>query len=284
MAAAATPFVTAFSGLPGRPQPNFSAIEAPTGGRIGVAALDMASGRTISHRGDERFAMCSTFKWLLAALVLNRVDLDEERLARRIIFTRDDLVTYSPVTEPHASQGGMTIGELCKATVSRSDNTAANFLIESLGGPSGFTARVRAFGDATTRLDRIEPQLNENAPGDPRDTSTPLSMLGLMRDFLFGSHLTEQSRTLLRDWMIETNTGLDRLRAGFPPNWIAGDKTGTSSNDANNDVAFAMPPTTEPTGWGPVIVVSFTNAPNPATRKANAVHASVASEVIRVFS
>lgn len=297
MLAAAAPLLQAGTLLPGQDSaqagpdiaapisaaPDFAAIEARTGGRIGVAALDLGTGQTVSHRGDERFAMCSTFKWLLAGLVLQRVERGEEDLERRIEYTAEDLVFHSPVTQNHTGPGGMTIGELCSATIRTSDNTAANLLIASLGGPDGFTERVRAAGDTVTRLDRLEPALNQNAPGDPRDTSSPLAMLGLMRLFLFGDALNDTNRRRLQDWMIAANTGLDRLRAGLPEGWIAGDKTGTSNNNANNDVAFAIPPQDAPAGPGPLLLVSFIDAPDPATPETNAIHRSVAEEAVRTF-
>jgi beta-lactamase class A len=260
------------------------AIEAGTGGRIGVAALNLATGRALFHRGDERFAMCSTFKWLLAGLILNRVERGEEDLQRRIEYTADELATYSPVTERHAGRGGMTIDELCAATIGRSDNTAANLLLASLGGPAGFTERVRRFGDNVTRLDRLEPALNENAPGDPRDTTNPLAMIGLMEHFLFGDALRPDSRNRLRNWMIAADTGLTRLRAGLPDGWTAGDKTGTSNTGVNNDVAFAMPPENGPdAGRGPVLIVSFIDAPDPFSPQVNAAHRAVAESVIQAL-
>ncbi|MEO0883668.1 MAG: class A beta-lactamase [Pseudomonadota bacterium] len=260
--------------------PEFSLLEGDYEGRLGIAAMDLTSGRTLAHRADERFAFCSSFKWLLGALILARVDADEEDLGRLLRIAPDDLVFYSPVTEPRLGES-MSIGELCKATITTSDNTAANLLITELGGPSGFTAALRSFGDAVTRLDRYETELNENAPGDPRDTTTPNAMLGLMRQFLFGEALSVPSQTLLRQWMIDARTGRQRLRAGLPQDWIAGDKTGTSINDQSNDVAFAIPPTGAEIG--PVLIVSFANVPNPLEQATNAVHASVARAVMEGF-
>ena len=75
--------LAAAAGLDARaaaPDAPFATIESIVGGRLGVAALDTASGARIAYRTDERFAMCSTFKWLLVAAVLARVghgrDLD----------------------------------------------------------------------------------------------------------------------------------------------------------------------------------------------------------------
>ncbi len=288
--AAAAPALTGCAFGAGRVRPDFAAIEAQTGGRIGVAASNLATDVTVSHRPDERFAMCSTFKWLLAAQILERVDRGEETLSRRITFARKDLVSYSPVTENFVGGEGMTVDALCAAAVITSDNTAANLLIDALDGPAGFTAGLRAAGDVVTRLDRMEPALNHGSPDDPRDTSSPLAMMGLMRRYLFKDRLSEPSRTQLRLWMIEARTGLKRLRAGLPEGWTVGDKTGTwpgganNPNGANNDVAFAIPPGSRTTKQGPLIIVSFTNAPNSMSASADAVHAAVAREVVRVLT
>lgn len=259
----------------------FGALERSTGAEIGLAAIDTRSGRTISHRGDQRFAMCSTFKWLLGGILLQRADRGLEDMARRLTFNQSDLVYHSPVTRDHLGEAGMSIAELCEATIQTSDNTAANLLLAELGGPSGFTDLVRESGDPATRLDRLEPFLNENAPGDIRDTTTPVAMATLMQDYLFGSALSDQSRELLRAWMIGANTGLDRLRAGFPQGWTGGDKTGTSSNRANNDVAFAIPPVGS--GAAPIIIVSLTNVAEPISVDANALHARIARKVFDVL-
>ncbi len=153
-------------------------LERRNGGRLGVAALDTASDRRTGHRLDELFPLCSTFKFLAAALVLARVDRGEEKLDRRIVYSGKDLITYSPVTKEHVGPGGMTLAEICEAAVTLSDNTAGNLMLASFGGPSGFTSYMRSLGDGITRLDRIETELNEATPGDPRDTTSPAAMLG----------------------------------------------------------------------------------------------------------
>lgn len=151
-------------------------IEASVGGRLGVALLDMATGRQGAHRGDERFPLCSTFKLVLAAHVLRRVDQGQERLDRRITYGKSDLMEYSPATERHVGGDGMTVEQLCEAAVTLSDNTAANLLLGTQGGPLGLTAWLRSLGDSQTRLDRMEPALNDVPPGEVRDTTTPRAM------------------------------------------------------------------------------------------------------------
>jgi beta-lactamase class A len=189
--------------------------------------------------------MCSTFKFLAAAYVLTRVDRGEERLDRRITFTAADLVTYSPVTETRVGQG-MTVAELCDAAITLSDNTAGNLLLQSFGGPAGLTTYARSIGDVVTRLDRIEPTLNEATPGDPRDTTTASAMLSNLQRIVLGNSLSAASRARIAEWLRANRTGDARLRAGFPKAWRIGDKTGSGEHGATNDIAVAWPPRRAP--------------------------------------
>ena len=257
----------------------FIDIEAALGGRAGIAAKNLATGEVLSNRGDERFAFCSTFKWLLGALILAKVDAGTESLATELPFGPDDIISHSPVLAPLVERGTMSLGDLCAATIITSDNAAANLLITHLGGPEGFTAQLRAFGDEVTRLDRMELELNEAAAGDPRDTSSPLAMLATMERFLFGDLLTPESREILRTWMMDATTGFARLRAGIPEGWLVGDKTGTNVTNMNNNLAFALPPEGASENAGPILIVSYLDAPDPFSAERNAVHAEIARRV-----
>jgi beta-lactamase class A len=227
-------------------------LERRVGGRLGVAALDTASGREVGHRGEERFPLCSTFKFLAAALVLARVDRGLERLDRRVIYSDKDLVTYSPVTKDHVGPGGLSMAEICEAAVTLSDNTAGNLMLASFGGPPGLTAYARTLGDVLTRLDRIETELNEATPGDPRDTTTPNAMLGDMQRLLVGDALSVDSRRQLAGWLLASKTGAKRVRAGLPSDWRVGDKTASGNNGTANDIAIAWPP-----GRAPILVAVY---------------------------
>ena len=224
---------------------DWSAIEAASGGRLGVAVL-RGDGRIDGHRLDERFPMCSTFKWLATANVLARVDRGEERLDRRVRFGREVLLAHSPVTTPHAGTAdGMTIAELCDAAITESDNAAANLLLARLGGPAGVTRFVRTLGDDATRLDRTEPTLNASRPGDPRDTTTPRAMAASMRRAVLGDALAPASRAQLARWLEATKTNGRRLGAAVPPGWRLGSKTGTGAHGSTNDVGVFWPPSGE---------------------------------------
>ncbi|MBC6981890.1 class A beta-lactamase [Caulobacter sp. 17J80-11] len=231
--------------------PRIAEIEARVGGRLGVAALDLQNGRRFAHRGDERFPMCSTFKFLLASQVLARVDRGEEGLDRRVPVTAADIVSWSPATKERVG-ADMSVEELCAAAVSQSDNAAANLMLGFSGGPAALTAFARSLGDEVTRLDRTEPGLNMGRPGDPRDTTSPQAMLKSMGAIVLGPTLTEASRTRLTGWMKATTTGQHRLRAGLPSAWTIGDKTGTGERGTANDIAVAWPPS-----GGPVLITAY---------------------------
>jgi beta-lactamase class A len=233
-----------------------AALERRAGGRLGVCVLDTASGRVVGQRLDERFAMCSTFKLPLAAVVLREAEQGRLRLDERLAYGERDLVSNAPVTRAHVADGSMTIEALAEAAQTTSDNTAANLLLRKLGGPAGFTALLRASGDRATRLDREEPVLNVVLPGDVHDTTTPREMASSVARFLAGGLLGPTSREKLIAWMVATTTGTKRIRAGLPQGWKAGDKTGTAMADAMtdkyNDVAIAWPP-----GRTPMIVAVY---------------------------
>jgi beta-lactamase class A len=227
-------------------------IEARVRGRVGVFALDTGSGRELGHRADERFPMCSTFKWTLAAAILARVDRGALSLDERVPFGEKDLQEHAPAARAHLAEGAMTIGELARVGITVSDNTAANLLLAKIGGPAGLTAFLRSCGDPLTRLDRDEPSLNENAPGDVRDTTTPRAMVGLLRAIVLGDALAPSSRERLLGWMRACETGANRLRAGLPADWSLAHKTGSGGHGTINDVGVAFPP-----GRAPILVAAY---------------------------
>jgi beta-lactamase class A len=218
-----------------------AAVEAKMRGRLGVFAARGPGG--LGYRSDERFAYCSTFKWVLAAAVLRQVEAGKLALEQDVRYGKKDLTPFSPVTTKHVGVGKLSVGELCAATVGVSDNAAANLLEPLVGGRAGLTTFVRGMGDQATRFDRGEPELNDNAPGDPRDTTTPEAMARLLSEAFSGDRLSRSSRDHLGAWMAATSTGDHRIRAGVPAGWRIGDKTGTGDHGAANDVAFLMPPT-----------------------------------------
>jgi beta-lactamase class A len=223
-------------------------IRERVGGRLGVHALDSQSGKRWGIDENSRYAMASTFKLPLAAALLWQVDRKAFTLDHMLGIATKEMLPNSPAVEAKLAAGAdaMSIRELCIAVVTQSDNAAANTLLNGIGGPSALTAFFRTLGDEVTRLDRKEPALNTNIPGDPRDTTTPRAMVDAMLRIFTQDVLSLPSRALLIDWMIASRTGLDRVRAGLPRTWNPGDKTGTGENGAFNDIVIAYPPNRRP--------------------------------------
>jgi len=245
-------------------------LEARYGGRLGVAALNAGTGARLMHRSGERFPMCSTFKVLLVAATLARVDTGSERLDQHVPYGNADLLTYAPITRANASRGFMTLGALCEAVTEYSDNTAANLLLRTVGGPPAVTAYARSLGDTVTRLDRTEPSLNTAFPGDSRDTTAPAAMVADLRKLLTGSALSTASRRKLKSWLLASKTGTERIRAGVPAGWSVGDKTGTGDNATSNDVAVIYPP-----GRSPIFVAAYYTGSSATVAERNAVLSGV---------
>jgi beta-lactamase class A len=255
------------------------AIEQRTGARIGVAALDTGSGKRLDYRSEERFPMCSTFKFLAAAAVLKRVDDGQDKLDRFIPYGAKDILEYAPVTKAHLNDGGMTLAALCAAAIEQSDNTAGNLLLDTIGGPAGLTNFARSFGDEMTRLDRKEPDLNSVSPGDERDTTTPAAICSHMQRLLLADVLSESSRHQLEDWLQHNETGTFMIRAGVPKTWIVGDKTGRCGNGATNDVAIIRPP-----GRAPILVAIYSIGSTSSADDRAATLADAARVVVQSFS
>ena len=221
------------------------ALEVMAQGRLGVHIIDTATSHEFGFRQNERFMMLSSFKWMACAVVLARVDAGVEALERRIVYSPQDLVDYSPITSKYANGEGMTLAQLCDATITTSDNTAANLILASYGGPAALTALARKVGDSVTRLDRIEPALNVKLHEVLLDTTSPRAMAQTMQKVVLGDVLSASSRAVLQRWLLANTTGGKRLKAGLPAAWQTGDKTGTNQTDSN-DIAVIWPPDRKP--------------------------------------
>ena len=232
--------------------------EAASGGRVGAFAENIATGKRIAWRADDRFVMCSTFKASLAAMMLARVDRGEDRLDAMIAYGKADIEEYAPVAKDNLPKGAMSVADMCKAAVELSDNTCANLLLARGGGPKALTAFWRSSGDGVSRLDHNEPELNRTPPGGLEDTTTPAAMAGTLRRFVLGEMLTPASRDRLTAWLVNCQTGANRLRAGLPDDWRVGDKSGNNGKDGFGDIAITWPKPDRP-----VVIAVYTRGGAP---------------------
>jgi beta-lactamase class A len=234
------------------PAARLAALEAGFPGRLGVHAFRDGSPGSLAHRMDERFPMCSTAKLLIVGAILRRSQSEPALMDTSIAYAADALVSYSPTTEKHVG-AGLRVRELCEATITLSDNTAANLLLRELHGPAAVTAFARSIGDTQFRLDRWETALNSAIPGDPRDTTTPQAMARTLHRLALGDGLAAPQRQQLQAWLRGCSTGATRIRAGVPAGWDVGDKTGTGAYGSTNDIGVVWPP-----AGAPIVVAIYT--------------------------
>ena len=244
-----------------------AALERASGGKLGVSAVDTGSGKRIRYRADERFLFASTFKVILVAAILRQSESDSALPEKKITYTTEDLVDWSPITEKHIAEG-MTVFDLCAATLQYSDNTATNLLIHELGGPQQLTLFAHSIGIHAFSLDDREPELNANSgkAGDTRNTASPAAMETGLARLALGDILAVPQRVQLQRWLKGNITGDQSIRAGIPDGWVVGDKTGSSDKSGlSNDIAVIWPPDGEP--W--ILAIFYTQQQKPASVRKN---------------
>ena len=214
--------------------------------RMGIAVYDLETMRHWEYRGNERFPLTSTFKTFACGALLWRVDGQKESLERVVEFGESALVEYSPITQKFAGKEGMSLFDLCEATLLTSDNSAANFILKEIGGPEAVTSFLRLLGDGSTRLDRWETDLNEGTPGDARDTTTPLAMAESFRKLLLEDVLLVESRQQLKQWLVDNQVSAALLRKSVPKDWVVADRTGAGGYGSRSITALMWPPERKP--------------------------------------
>ena len=251
--------------------PSIAALEQKHQRHLGVWAKNMRTGRVVEHRADERFPMLSTFKTLLVAAILR--DLPARTLQQRLTWEATDVVVNSPVTSLTV-RNGLTVAQLAEATMTRSDNTAANELLHLIGGPAGITAFARSLGDTVSRLDRWEPDLNSAIPGDPRDTTSPRAIARTYTKLALGDALGGADRDQLLTWMLANQSTVTRFGAGVPAGWRLADKTGGGDYATRNDVGVTWTP-----DGAPIVIAALTRSDDPAAPPLDAPLADIAATV-----
>lgn len=247
--------------------------------RVGFAAYDLETGQRWEYQADQRFPLSSTFKTLACAELLYRVDQGGVSLSQEVSFSEADLVTYSPVTEKAAGHRAMTLSELCEATLTTSDNTAANLILQVLGGPESVTTFVKLLGDDVTRLDRWETDLNEGQPGDIRDTTTPNAMVNNMQQLLLGDFLSLESKAQLRNWLERNQVADGLFRAAVPDDWIVADRTGAGGFGARSITAIIWPPEREP-----IIVALYIAETEASFSERNEAIATIGAAIVKAIT
>ena len=222
---------------------NLAELEKKYDAVIGFYAVDMESGKKFSYKANERFSYCSTHKVFTVAELLRQKNISDLEEVKN--FSAEDILSYAPITKEHVADG-MTLAEICSASIRWSDNTAANLILQEIGGVENFAAALRKIGDKVTKPARYEPELNLFDAVKNRDTSTPKQMVKNLQVYILGDILSDEKKNLLVDWMSENSITDSLIKAGTPTGWKVIDKSGSGDYGARNDIAVIYPPNRKP--------------------------------------
>jgi len=252
-------------------------IEENLNGRVGVSIYDSAEKTQWHYNGNSRFPLMSTFKVLACAKLLADVEKGVQSLDSSTIITKGSLIVWSPITQKLIGKQ-ITLKQGCSATMITSDNTAANIVLSGIEGPKGLTKFMRSIGDDVTRLDRIEPELNEAIAGDKRDTSTPNAMVNSLNTLLFGDVLSQRSKNQLMQWMIDNEITGSLFRSVLPVTWSIADRSGAGGNGSRGIVAVVWSKNISPI----IISVYLTQTDAPFAIRNKAI-ASIGEEIFKIY-
>lgn len=252
--------------------------ERELGARIGVSIYDVADNELWNYNGDTRFPLMSTFKVLACAKLLADIEKGLQSFDVSTVITTSSLIVWSPVTEKHVGEK-FTLKQACSATMIMSDNTAANIVLTGIKGPKALTQFMRSIGDEVTRLDRIEPDLNEALDGDKRDTTTPNAMVKSLHILLFGDVLSQASKSQLKQWMIDNKITGSLLRSVLPENWLIADRSGSGGYGSRGVAAVVWPEKRTPL----IISIYLTQTDAPFAQRNKAI-ANIGKEIFTVYS
>ena len=211
-------------------------------GRIGVAAIDLATGRAVSVLGDQPFPMASTSKIAIVATFLDGVDRGRFSLSDQFpMMIPVPSAKFSSAVAPVRRGPNMSAQSLIELTITRSDNQATDALLAAVGGPSAVNRWMRQAGLSGLRLDRDiatlvrdDGEVNPAHTIDSRDSATPLAMVRLISGVYRGEWLSPESRRVLIGAMERCETGKRRIRGQLPEGTRVAHKTGTLSNTASD--------------------------------------------------
>ena len=257
-----------------------SALETSTGGQIGIYAHNLNNDKIIAHRANERFPMGCTSKVMGVAAILKQSMVDPDLLDKKVTYSEDDLVMWSPVTKNQLSSG-MTIRELCDASIRYSDNTAMNLLVNQLGGLGKINEFARSINNLSFRQDHDWPkEAYSGGVNNLKDSATPQDMADSLHQLAFTQILDKPQRESLVTWLKENTTGAKRIRKGIPSHWIVGDKTGTGgAYGTTNDIAIVWPSSCKPF----ILAIYYTSQDQQAQTR-NDVVADVTKLVVQEMS
>ncbi|RFM34568.1 class A beta-lactamase [Chitinophaga silvisoli] len=217
---------------------------------IGVSALLLETGDTLSYRGNDHYPMQSVYKFPISFAILHQVDLGKYKPDQKITITSDDIMPlgHSPIREAHPHGGvDMTIREISRYNIQESDGTACDVLLRLLGGTKKTNAYIRSLGVTGINIATTEKEQQQDDTTQYHNWATPIAITQLYKVFLRNNVLSKQSYDILWKDLAESHPGAKRIKGLLPPGTVVAHKTGTSGTHngftaATNDSGIIILP------------------------------------------
>ncbi|MEM8536084.1 MAG: class A beta-lactamase, subclass A2 [Chloroflexota bacterium] len=225
-------------------------IAATAQGRVGIAAMVLETGETVTLNNDQRFPMQSVYKFPIGMAVLAQVDQGALTLDQLIRVETSDFVSdlqHSPIRDDYPQGVELSVAKLLRYAVSESDGTASDVLLRLIGGPEVVTAYLQDLGINDIMVANTEKELGQDHAIQYQNYATPDAAVRLLGALRQGKGLSETSQALLLQLMIETSTGLNRIKGMLPDGTVVAHKTGSSRTvdgvaAATNDIGIVALP------------------------------------------
>ncbi|HKX83138.1 MAG TPA: class A beta-lactamase [Pyrinomonadaceae bacterium] len=251
--AAASPTPTPITERPDRElERELAALIEGFDGEVGVGAMVIETGESAYVHRDGRFPMMSVYKLPISMAVLKLVDEGRIKLDQEMIITREDFVRpgfHSPIRNMNPGGTVMPLDEILSYSISESDGTASDVLLEVAGGPGEVQKYLASIGlsDGMVVADS-EKSIGKDWETQYRNWSTPEASVNLLAALQTRqAGLSERTTELLLGTMVDTETGRRRLKAGLPKDTTLAHKTGTGGTKdgvtgATNDIGIVTLP------------------------------------------
>jgi beta-lactamase class A len=215
-------------------------IAAAAKGKVGVAAVILETGESISLNSLDRYPMQSVYKLPISMAVMKQVDAGKLKLDQKVRVTKEDFVTrnqHSPIRDRNPNGVELTVSELLRFAISESDGTASDVLLKLAGGAGAIQAYLTELKITNLIVLNAEKELGQDWDKQYRNWATPEAAVALLRALQERQGLSETSQNLLLKFMIESTPGAKRLKGLLPAGTVVAHKTGTSG--ARNGITAA---------------------------------------------
>lgn len=241
-------------------------------GTVGVAAVVLETGETVSLNPHDHFPMQSVYKLPIGMAVMKQVDAGKIALEQKVKVTKSDFVRagqYSPIRDNNPKGVEMSVGELLRYAISESDGTASDVLMRLVGGPGVVQTYLNELKITAMIVLNTEKELGQDWQAQYRNWASPEAAIALLRALQERQGLSETSQTLLLKLLTESTPGPNRLKGLLPVGTVVAHKTGSSGSRngitaATNDIGII----TLPNGRHAAIAVFVSDSPaDEATRE-----------------